>query len=875
MRFPILPVILSASILSVTASGADLPGQQPDGSVLLPNQWTLRPVGRQVPLGDFPVNLALHPGGKYGAVLHCGYSAHEVVVVELASGAVASRTKVDEAFYGLAFSKDGNQLFCSGSSGENIHVFHFAAGQLDKHTSLSLREASQRGIPCGLAATSDGSMLYAANLWGQSVSRLNLAKGTSLGPDLSLLPDGAAAPKAPVLPSSTDDPSITKRANQLLETTDPQSPFPYGCLLDEKKGRLYVSLWGQASVAVIDTKTFTVTARWATEDHPNEMVLSKDGKRLFVANANRNTVSVLDTADGHLVETLLAELTPNAMTGNTPNSLALSPDGERLFVANANINTISVFEVETPGKSRSLGFIPVGWYPTSVRLSPDGKTLYVVNGKGESSHPNPQGPMHAKGAKTSTGQYIGELLKGTLSIIPLPATAKLETQMKEWTAQAYRCLPKIQRQLDPTAPGDGKSAPTNATASGDAAKSATPNPIPLKLGDASPVKYVLYIIKENRTYDQILGDLKPGNGDPSICLFPESVTPNHHAIAREFVTLDNFYVDAEVSASGHEWSMGAIANDFVEKTWHLSYGHGKGGKWPYPAEGGFPIATPAGGYLWDRAKEAGVSYRSYGEWVANGKGLGAPATAKAKSLEGHIDPWFRSFDTAYPDQKRADRFIDELHRFEKEGEMPRLQIVRIPNDHTSGASPGKPTPTAQVADNDLALGRVIEALSQSKFWPQMAIFVIEDDAQNGSDHIDAHRTIAFAVSPYIRRGTVDSTMYSTSSMLHSIELILGLRPMSQFDAAAMPMWASFQNQADLTPYTVKPAIADLEEKNTKTAWGAKASQRMNFAKEDAADDLKLNEIIWKSVKGADSAMPAPRRAAFVFTSKKKVDKDDD
>ncbi|TCO86102.1 DNA-binding beta-propeller fold protein YncE [Chthoniobacter flavus] len=859
MRLPTLFVLLSASLLSAVASGADLPGKQPDGSVLLSNQWTLRPVGRQVPLGDFPVNLALHPGGKYGAVLHCGYGPHEVVIVELATGTVASRAKVDEAFYGLAFSKDGKQLFCSGSSGESIHVFHFADGQLDQPTSFSLREAKERGVPCGLVATADGATLYVANLWGQSVSRLNLASGTPAAPDLSLLPEGAAAPKAPVLPRSTDDPSITKRANQLLETTDPKAPFPYSCLLDEKKGRLYVSLWGQASVAVIDTKTFTVSARWAAEDHPNEMLLSKDGKRLFVANANRNTVSVLDTADGHLIETLLAELTPDALSGNTPNSLALSPDGNRLFVANANINTISVFEVNTDGKSRSLGFIPVGWYPTSVRLSADGRTLYVVNGKGETSFPNPQGPMHGKG-KTTTGQYIGGLLKGTLSIIPLPAASKLEPQLKEWSEQAYRCLPKIQRKAD--------------AAKGEDSKAAAANPIPHKVGDASPIQYVLYIIKENRTYDQVLGDLKPGNGDPSICLFGEHVTPNHHAIAREFVTLDNFYVDAEVSASGHEWSMGAIANDFVEKTWHLSYGHGKSGKWPYPAEGGFLIATPGGGYLWDRAKEAGVSYRSYGEWVANGRGLGAPVTPKAKSLEGHFDPWFHSFDTGYPDQKRADRFIDELHRFEKEGDMPRLQIVRLPNDHTSGTSPGKPTPIAQVADNDLALGRVIEALSHSKFWAHMAVFIIEDDAQNGSDHVDAHRTIAFAVSPYIRRGTVDSTMYSTSSMLHTIELILGLRPMTQFDAAAMPLWASFQAQPVLTPYTVKPAIADLQEMNSKTAWGAKASQRMNFAKEDAADDIQLNEIIWKSVRGARSPMPAPRHAAFVFTSKKK-DKDDD
>jgi hypothetical protein len=348
-----------------------------------------------------------------------------------------------------------------------------------------------------------------------------------------------------------------------------------------------------------------------------------------------------------------------------------------------------------------------------------------------------------------------------------------------------------------------------------------------------------------------------------------------HALAREFVTLDNTYCDAEVSASGHEWSMGAYATDFVEKTWHLSYGHGKGGKWPYPAEGGFPIATPAGGYLWDRAKQAGVSYRSYGEWAANGKTLGAPCVARAKALEGHIDPWYRSFDTAYPDQKRADRFIEELHRFEKEDEMPRLQIVKLPNDHTSGASPGKPTPAAQVADNDLGLGRIVEALSHSKFWPEMAIFVIEDDSQNGSDHVDAHRTISFAVSPYIRRGTVDSTMYSTSSLLHTIELILGLSPMSQFDAAAMPMWASFQARPDLTPYTAKAATTDLNQQNLKTAWGGKASQRMDFTREDAADDLKLSEIIWKSVKGADAVMPAPRRAAFVFTSAKKKDKDDD
>jgi hypothetical protein len=295
----------------------------------------------------------------------------------------------------------------------------------------------------------------------------------------------------------------------------------------------------------------------------------------------------------------------------------------------------------------------------------------------------------------------------------------------------------------------------------------------------------------------------------------------------------------------------------------------------YPAEGNFALATPAGGYLWDRAKEAGVTYRSYGEWVSNGKTANDPGKAKAEALIDHIDPLYRSFDTAYPDLKRAERFISELRRFEKEGEMPRLQIVRLPNDHTSGTSPGKPTPIAQVGDNDRAFGLVVEAISHSRFWPETAIFVVEDDAQNGPDHIDAHRTIAFAISPYIRRGARDSTLYSTSSMLRTVELILGLKPMSQFDAAAMPMFASFQADPDLRPYEAKEVTVNLEEKNARTAWGADLSRKMDFAKEDAADDLQLNEVIWRSIRGSNSRMPRPVRAAFVFTKKQHDDDDDD
>jgi phospholipase C len=389
------------------------------------------------------------------------------------------------------------------------------------------------------------------------------------------------------------------------------------------------------------------------------------------------------------------------------------------------------------------------------------------------------------------------------------------------------------------------------------------NPIPAKVGDPSPIKYCIYIVKENRTYDQVFGDMPEGNGDKDLCIFPERVTPNHHALAREFVLLDNFYVESEVSADGHEWSMAAYATDFTEKTWPLLYRGGLG-KLKYPSEG-VEVAASAGGYIWDRCQEAGVSFRSYGEFINNASKPGERATPRLKSLEGKFDPEYHGYDLNYPDQKRADRFIAEVQRFEKEGDMPRMQIVRLPNDHTQGTVVGKPTPTAMVADNDLALGRVIEALSNTRFWKETAVFVVQDDAQNGSDHVDAHRTVALVISPYTKRKYVDSNMYSTASMLRTMELILGLKPMSQFDAAALPMYDSFQAKRDLTPYKHRPAQVDLMLANKPDAWGAKLSAKMDFSREDAADDLLLNEVVWRSVRGPNSRMPAPVRASFVFS----------
>jgi YVTN family beta-propeller protein len=851
----ILPAILASAIVAVAETPRipqpaaqakpELPGPQPDGAVLLPNQWSLRPAGKQILVGDFPASMAMHPDGKFAAILHCGYGQHEIQILDTAAGKITSRVNLAEAFYGIAFSPDGSRVICSGSGDEVLHVFKFKDGYLGEPTTITLREKTKRGIPCGLAVSSDGATIYVANVWGQTVSRVRVAAdGTAEVTELPLAAPGTIGKVAPRVGAPTDDPSITKRAEAILDTTGSDAPFPYACVLDEKRGRLYVSLWAQAHVAVIDLKDWKEVARWKAEEHPNEMLLSKSGAHLFVANANRNSVSVIDVETGKAVETLVAELTPNAPPGNTPNSLAMSPDGERLFVANANINTVAVFEIEKPGHSRSLGFIPSGWYPTSVRVAKGGKLL-IANGKGVVSRSNRH--LTQPGSKSppiGVTEYIGGILQGTVSVVALPAEEdEFAADLKKLSAVAYLCMPKTESRID------------EAALKG--------NPIPRKPGDPSPIQYVIYIVKENRTFDQVLGDLGRGNGDPSLCIFGEDVTPNHHAFARDFVTLDNFYVESEVSADGHEWSMGAYATDFVERTWPMNYGHGGSKKFPYPSEGVFPIATPAGGYLWDRAAEAGVSYRSYGEFTLSPTAKG-PGKAKVKGLEGHFDPEYHTFDTSYPDVKRAERFISELQRFEKEGDMPRLQIVRLPNDHTSGASPGKPTPTAQVADNDLAFGMLVEAVSKSKFWAKTAIFVVEDDAQNGPDHVDAHRTIAFAISPYIRRGSVDSTLYSTASMLRTMELILGMKPMSQFDALAMPMFASFQAKPDLQPYECKMPKADRDAVTAKTAWGVKETGTMDLTKEDAADDLLLNEVIWRNVRGANSPMPSPVRRAWVL-----------
>jgi len=804
MRF--LAVSLFAGVLY-----AQLPGPLP-GGYSLPNGWRITPAGKTTAsTEDLVLNLSQSPDGRVVIAQHGGFNPHGVVVLDAGSGKALQRIRLKSAWLGLAWSPEGAQLYVSGGNATSrrdpsrapIYVFGYAGGKLTEKPVRQYDETipGERIYWSGLARHRTRNLLYAAN------------RGTENEPGYVAVFDTGTG--------------------ELLDRI-PVEISPYDLALSPDNAELYVSNWASDSVSVIDTEARQVTATWNVGDNPNDMVLSKDG-RLFVACANDNRIVVVDTRQRHTRETIHTALYPNAPAGATPNALAFSPDEKTLFVANADNNSVAVVDVTKPGFSNVVGFIPAGWYPSALAATADGRALYIGNSKGLGGYSNIRGPHSPLPPGEEGRGSVKSLQKGSIQVVPL---AQIRTQLKKFTARVYENSPYRDDLLTSPRRAPGK------------------NPIPAAVGGQSPIKHVIYIIKENRTYDQVLGDMPQGNGDPRLTIFGRQVTPNHHAIAEQFVLFDNLYCDGEVSVDGHSWSNAAYATDFNEKYWPANYGgHSRANR---------SLAfIPPKGYLWDQARRKGLTYRSYGEMVTR-VSEGMRAAPGVEGLVGHVAPRFKM--SGMRDTDNAREFIREFDEYERNYDspdankrLPQYIVMSLGENHTQGTTPGRPTPVAAVGSNDYALGMIAERVSHSRYWKETAIFVIEDDAQDGSDHVDARRTVGLVVSPYTKRKFVDSTLYTTSAMLRTMELILGLPPMSQFDAAATPMYNAFMEKPDLTPFKHLEPQVNINALNPSHAWGAQASLAMDFSEYDRTPMFELNEIVWKSVKGAESEMPRPVR----------------
>jgi YVTN family beta-propeller protein len=777
--------------------------------VQLPNGWTLTPVGHGLRLGDLPLNIAVSSSRRWAAVTNNGQSTQTLQLIDVANESVLDSVIIAKSWLGLKFSADDKYLYASGGNDNMILKYAVNGRPSQGRRGLVLVDSIVLGkrwpekiSPAGLDIDDRRHLLYVVTKDNNSLYIVDMASG-----------------------------SVVQRLELGGEG--------YTCLLSRDRKELYITCWGCDKLVIFNTESRTFSGEIPVGDNPNDICLSGNGRWVYVANANDNSVSVIDVRSRKVVETLNAALYPDAPPGSTTNALALSADSKTLYVANADNNCLAVFDVSKPGSGSSKGFIPVGWYPTAVKVI--GGKVWVANGKGFSSMANPLGPNpmgrrqevnYQQGdlRKTQPVQYIAGLFKGTMSIFPEPD----DRVLGDYSALVYQNTPY--------------------TKNGELqAKGEAGNPIPMKVGDASPIRHVFYIIKENRTYDQVLGDMKEGNGDTSLVLFGEHITPNQHAIAREFVLFDNFYVDAEVSMDGHTWSMAGYANDYLEKNWVTSYG-GRGGS--YDGEGHRAIANNKGGFIWDHAQRDGVSFRTYGEFADDEK-------PNIPVLQGHFCPYYKGWDLGFYDTARVTQWKRDFDSLIAAGALPALNTVRLGNDHTEGLKKGRLTPFAHVADNDLAVGEFVEYLSKSPVWKESVVFILEDDAQNGPDHVDAHRSPVYVAGGMVRRHFVDHTMYSTTSVLRTMELILGMKPMSQYDAAATPMWNAFAATADMTPFASLPSNVDLTQKNVAWNEWAKKSAGLDFAKEDRIPDALFNLILWKGIKGSGALLPAPSRAAFV------------
>lgn len=832
MKSLIVFALASAGVLFLQESTHQNPplervGPLPDGGFLLNSGWTIRPAGQQVGVDTFPMSSAVSPDGKYLLVLNGGYNPPSVSVIDVASKHEVGRTPLPDCWLGLKFSPNGDVVYAGGGSSASVFELSFDAttGSLTRKRefrNVSDTAGKGAGFIGDVAVSPDSHLLYAADLYNDSIAVVNLQSGQVI------------------------DHWKTGRR-------------PYRILVAPGGKQLVVSSWADGSVYQHDANSGTLIARTRVGPHPTDMVWlaqpapteetqAKYIGRLFVAATNTNSVYSLGvTPEGRLnmIESINVSLTPLHPLGMSPSALAIDKSGNRLYVACSDANAVAAADISTE-HTTVLGFIPTGWYPTAVRVLDDNQ-LVVLNGKGLGSHPNrngpvptePNRPLYEGGPVISPG-YVAHIQTGTVAFIP-PVTGDA---LQSYSDTVQRNSPYRDEMIyEPIT--DEQTAFFSRTE-----------------GHPSPIEHVIYIIKENRTYDQVLGDIEKGNGDKSLVLFGENVTPNLHQLAREFVLYDNFYENADVSADGHNWASAAIAPDYTVKLWPSQYAHRSK---TYDFEGGEPANIPPAGYIWDNALQAGLTVRDYGEWTKNMpakdvKGLRQIESVEDPVLAPYVDMNFRNFDLEYSDIDRANEFIREWKEFDAKAQAPQMIIVRLPNDHTQGTKPGALTPLSYNAQNDLAVGMLVDAVSHSSLWSTTAIFIIEDDAQNGPDHVDSHRAPAWVISPYTHRGIVDSTMYNQTSVLRTMEMIVGLRPLTHFDAAAHPMFGSFSRQPDGRPYTVIQPKISLTDKNTGSSPGARASARMDFSAEDRVDDDELNDVIWRSVKQTEP--PPPTRSAF-------------
>jgi YVTN family beta-propeller protein len=838
--------LLPCLLLTSLAVAADPPepkvGPAADGTVVSTGQL-VRPAGEVVQFNGRPVDLAVSPDGK----TVFAKDDRGLVVIDAETWKVTQELAFPKAgggssMHGLAVAKDGKRVFAT-TANDKLHVFETGKDgkwAVAKTIDLPGPKAKAASHPTGIALFADGKRAAVCLSRNNAVAVIDLEKGAVT----DTIPVGVA-PFAVVLNADESAAYVTNWGGRRPGKDDRTAESSGTPVVVDERG-----IGASGTVGRIDLKTKKMGDDVEVGLHPAGLALTADGKRLFVANANSDTVSVLDAAGMKVLHSVTVRPVDGLPFGSGTNAVCLSKDGKTLFAANGGNNAVAVLDVSGDAAPKVAGHIPTGWFPGAVAVA--GDHLFVANVKGTGSRKEDA----KKGGFNSHGHT------GTVQKSPVPDAAKLAEMTKQVIADAR--VPQV------------------LAAQESARKDVKPVPVPARPGEPSVFEHVVYVIKENRTYDQVFGDFadpkaypKPkGNGEPKLCVFGKDVTPNHHALADEFVLLDNFYCNGVLSADGHSWVTEGNVTDHLEKAF--------GGFTRSYTFGDDPLTYSSSGFLWDNALLRGRTVRNYGELVytepkdkkAKFKEVYADYTAKAGKVEFEhklgVEPLWQRTCKDYPgwnmdvtDQQRVDVFIKELEAAEKKGEWANLTFLYLPQDHCSGTTPGMPTPKAHMADNDLALGRAVEAISKSKFWAKTVIFVVEDDPQDGWDHVDGHRSIGLVISPYTKRKAVVSKFYNQTSVVHTIEQILGLPPMNQMDALAPLMTDCFTDTPDLTSYKALPVSTPLDQLNPakdklpkKERELAEVSERQDWSKPDRVDDDAVNRVLWHAVKGVDTPYPA-------------------